>query len=370
VSPAVRALIEGATADVASVRRALEPDEALVAYFSSGKTVVAFVVGRAGFRVVDLRTAPRRLIPEVAAFLAAQAGDGALAGALHERLVAPVEPAVAEVSAAPGAGAPRRVTLVPWGPLHGVPLEALRAPGRGYLLERWEIAYLPSASVLGYVERDRGGASAASRFVALVDPDTDYDGDGAPDFPALPRARDEVGGIARLFREPLVLEGRAALEEACVRLTGGAEVIHLACHGEFFPSRPLDSTLYLGRGAAADGKLRAAEVFGIDLRRSKLVTLSGCETGRIDVRAGDEPVGLGTAFLHSGAPALLVSLWKVEDESTAALMEAFYREWLGSRGAAGADRAAALRSAKLELIRQGKFNHPRQWAAFVMIGMR
>ena len=157
-----------------------------------------------------------------------------------------------------------------------------------------------------------------------------------------------------------------ATEEACVRLSSSRGVVHLACHGEFFPSRPMSSTLYLSKGASRDGLLKAAEIFGMDFRRSRLVTLSGCETGRLDFGPGDDPVGIGTAFLHSGARTLLVSLWKVEDEATAYLMRSFYTTWL-KKG--HGNLAAALRQAKLKMIRHRKFSHPKQWAAFVLVGI-
>ena len=108
-------------------------------------------------------------------------------------------------------------------------------------------------------------------------------------------------------------------------------------------------------------------MYQIDLRGNWLVTLSGCETARSDVAAGDEPVGIGMAFLHTGARALLASLWKVEDRSTARLMEKFYSEWLGDDHPT---RVRALREAKLDLIQNYPDEGPRHWASFVLIGPR
>lgn len=369
VSPVVRALVEGAATDLVSVQRGLGVGEVLFEYFSTGSSLVAFQITDTDFRAVDLGIHPRLLSSRVSEFLKSNADNASLAAELYSLLIAPLQSDV-------HSGAVRSVTIVPWGILHRLPFEALirgaggkaaSSSGGRYLIEDWELAYLPSASVIRYVQKDAPGSVRPSRLVALVDPDTDYDNNGEPDFPKLLHAREEVAAIASMFKEKVILEGPAALEEACVRMTGAAEVLHLACHGQFFPSRPLESTLYLSRGNDADGRLRAAEVFGIDFRRSRLITLSGCETGRIDVGPGDDPVGLGTAFLHSGARALLVSLWKVEDEATSTLMENFYREWLAD---GQGNRARALRQAKLKMIRQGTFTNPRQWAAFVLIGLR
>jgi CHAT domain-containing protein len=98
-----------------------------------------------------------------------------------------------------------------------------------------------------------------------------------------------------------------------------------------------------------------------------LVTLSACETGRAVIGGGDELVGLARAFLYAGAAGLLVSQWRVDDASTAALMTRFY-------GAlrSGAGRAEALRTAQCAFLSQGPpengHQHPFFWAGFQLIG--
>jgi CHAT domain-containing protein len=337
-----------------------------VEYVSTGERLAAFCVSDREFSVVRLAASPRTLERRVTAFLdgaaGEAAGEAAVARELYRALVEPVASRVREL----GRSQTPQVIVVPWGPLHRLPFEAL-LDGDRYLVEKWELSYLPSATILKYLPRPAGKEAAPKRLVALVDPDTDYDGDGNQDYPALPFARVEVASIAPFFEHAVILAEKRALEEACARYGPTGDVVHLACHGEFFPHRPMDSTLYLGRGGASDGRLRAVEIFGMDLRRSRLVTLSGCETGKLNVAPGDDPVGIGTAFLHSGARALLVSLWKVEDEATAALMAAFYKRWLSSEDG---NRARALREAKLHLLREGRFVRPAQWAAFVLIGLR
>ncbi len=112
--------------------------------------------------------------------------------------------------------------------------------------------------------------------------------------------------------------------------------------------------------------MTTAEIFNLRLLGS-LVVLSACETGRSGLGAGDELVGLARAFLYAGASALLVSQWSVEDAATAALMRHFYQALQ-----AGAGRAAALRSAQIELL-SGRAApdwacHPFYWAGFQLIG--
>jgi CHAT domain-containing protein len=94
------------------------------------------------------------------------------------------------------------------------------------------------------------------------------------------------------------------------------------------------------------------------------VVLSACETGLGKEIHGEGIVGLTRAFLYAGAAAVVVSLWKVADASTAELMVRFHqhlRDPLRSR-------SGALRRAQLDLIESGAFAHPYYWAPFVLVG--
>ncbi len=171
----------------------------------------------------------------------------------------------------------------------------------------------------------------------------------------------EGPAIAAVLGGRLLREDEATLRELRAR-AGNCTVLHVAAHGVFRPDEPLLSSLQL-----SDGRLSALEVFDLELRCS-LVTLSACETSLGVQGAGDELMGLSRAFLYAGAPSLLLSLWKVEDRSTAALMEVFYRG-LG----AGLGKAAALRQAQLALLHGiagagTAYSAPYFWAPFVLIG--
>jgi CHAT domain-containing protein len=95
----------------------------------------------------------------------------------------------------------------------------------------------------------------------------------------------------------------------------------------------------------------------------ELVTLSACETGRANVAASDELIGLGRGFLYAGAGALLVSLWRVADDSTLQFMERMYSALFS-----GVSKAAALRHAQRSLLTENEDAHPAFWGAFQLIG--
>ena len=96
-----------------------------------------------------------------------------------------------------------------------------------------------------------------------------------------------------------------------------------------------------------------------------LVVLSGCNTGRGRFVKGEGLVGLMRAFMCAGAPRVTVSLWKVDDEATQALMTRFHQLWHDE----GRPTALALRQAQREIASVPKWGHPRYWAAWVLWGL-
>ena len=167
--------------------------------------------------------------------------------------------------------------------------------------------------------------------------------------------RDELAELAPLFPSATVLLDDQATVAALRAQAPAADVLHLACHGQFRPDNPLFSSLRL-----ADGWLTVRDAYGLDLNCG-LVTLSACETGVSAIAPGDELIGLARGFFSAGAPSLLVSLWTVDDESTAKLMASFY-----TRLRAGENPAAALRHAQCELL--SDHPHPFFWSPFVLLG--
>jgi tetratricopeptide (TPR) repeat protein len=236
-----------------------------------------------------------------------------------------------------------QLIIVPHGPLHGVPFHALY-DGQGYLIERYEISYAPSATVMARCQA-RPRRSLERALVVAVP------GDG------IPYVAQEAEAVAALFPKARLLQGQEATMSALRAAAPGRDLLHLACHGLFRADNPLFSALRLG-----DGWLTVAEAAELGLEAG-LVTLSACESGRSRVVEGDELLGLARAFLGSGAASLVVSLWLVNDASTARLMEEFYR---GLR--AGQSGAAALRAAQRALLAADP--HPYYWAPFMLVGQR
>ena len=130
------------------------------------------------------------------------------------------------------------------------------------------------------------------------------------------------------------------------------------------PSDPLLRSGIVLAGADVSGDhslLTALELAGLNLWGTELVVLSACDSGRGEIKRGQGVYGLRRALIVAGAETVVTSLWSVNDETTATLMESYYQHLLAGRG-----RAAALREAMLSVRAQKP--HPHYWAPFISIG--
>jgi CHAT domain-containing protein len=336
---------------------------ALLEYFGVGGDIVIFVVFRGSLKIERIPGAcaeTQRLVTLLRLNISRSASAVAGGGAVSETLARNARGILArlyDLLIRPAAGhlaGAARLVIVPHGVMHHVPFHALY-DGERYLIEDHEVSYSPSADLLSHFAARHGG---------LPDP-----GPG--------ERQSIVFAYARDGRLPHVeVEGRWVADVLTGRLCRGAEasiaafqsdatkcgIVHIAAHGDFNPEEPMLSSLDL-----YDGQLSTLDVFEMELNCS-LVTLSACETALGVTGAGDELMGLSRAFLFAGAPSLVLSLWMVDDRSTAALMREFYIALCD-----GQSKAAALRRAQLSLLRNQVIgdtdvSSPFFWAPFQLIG--
>ncbi|HYR11929.1 MAG TPA: CHAT domain-containing protein, partial [Longimicrobium sp.] len=245
--------------------------------------------------------------------------------------------------AAPG----ERLVLCPTGPLHAVPLHALRIGGEP-LLARNPVVYAPSLTVLRHCLARRHPRAGGIRTAALLgDPGGDRD-----EADALVRDLGPRFGAAPLLRGEVT---RAAFAAAVAE----ADLVHFQGHARHDPADPLASRLEL-----ADGVMTARDVFGLPRLRAELVVLAACESAASVVRTGDELLGLIPAFLFAGAQSVLATLWRVVGPSAALVMRHFY----DALADGAVDRAEALRRAMLAVRAVPGREAPYHWAPFVLHG--
>ncbi len=241
--------------------------------------------------------------------------------------------------------------IAPHGPLHYVPFVALH-DGSSWLVDRFTTVNIASGTVLTYLAKKP--RATMGRTVVFANPDL---GDPVMDLPFA-----ELEGQAVRARQPhALLLTRKEAQEAKVRKTShDARILHFATHGNFDTARPMESALLLAKGEGDDGILKATEVFGLALPGT-LVVLSACETGLSQIATGDEILGLTRAFMYAGAPQVIATLWEIDDEATAVLMDHFYG------GLGKHSPTSALRTAQIHLRK--RHPEPFYWAGFVPYGI-
>jgi tetratricopeptide (TPR) repeat protein len=243
------------------------------------------------------------------------------------------------------------VYLIPHGLLHYLPMHALKVGG-DYLIERNPIVYAPSTSVLKFCRakrKPRPWPVSAYRVAVFGDSRSD-----------LPMARREAEQVASMFGSRALLDKDVDRKAVRGALTA-SDLVHFAGHGYFNSSDPLASGLLLAGGES----LTAREILEMGSGfQPGLLVLSGCETGISEHAPGDELLGLTRAFLFAGAPSLLMSLWRVNDESTAFLMGNLYSRLCNENTRPTV--ADALQQAVLETKRM--YPSMDRWAPFTLVG--
>jgi CHAT domain-containing protein len=234
-----------------------------------------------------------------------------------------------------------RLIIVPHGSLHFLPFHAFY-DGAEYLIDKFEMSYAPSASVLKYCLEKDVVTGSSPLLIGVADEKA-------------PLVDEEVRRLGSFFPAARTLLNEGATRQAFADESKVSSFLHIATHAVFRQDNPMFSSFKL-----ADGWFTAFDLFSMTCQ-TNLVTLSGCQSGMSEVTGADDLLGLMRGFLYAGARSLLLSLWNVSDESTTALMSHFYKEWQK-----GAPKSVAFRSAMLAT--REKYPNPFYWAPFLLVG--
>lgn len=331
---------------LAELQKTLGPSEAVLQFHVLEARSIVWLITRSGMSAAVLPQGQTGLAPLVENFRSSvierRRDTTTLAAALYKTLLA-------EIDLAPV----QRLFVVPHGPLHYLPFQALH-DGRSFLIERSALTVWPSSAV-GARLLARGSAPVP-QLLGFGNPSTDKN---VP----LPGAEREVQQVARLFGGSEIFVQQEATKERFKAGAGRANMVHVAAHAELDDVDPLFSRILFASSAAEPGLLEAREIYTLDLRGVRLITLSACESGLGRVARGDEIIGFTRSLLSAGANSIVASLWPVADDSTDLLMGRLYREL-----AAGRDLMASMQLAQLEVQKNRRFAHPFFWAPFNVIG--
>jgi CHAT domain-containing protein/Tfp pilus assembly protein PilF len=391
----------------------LKKGEILLSYFISQEKAYAFIVSRKKLRVKQLKVKEKEINSHIERYLQSIKENNTndmnrFGSVVYEKLFKPLEKYLKKG---------REIIIVPSGKLEKIPFESLIVSKKKsgypvYLLENYRMKYLQSASLLSILRKHYTRESPTKGFIGFGDPVYDYENfkQGKPEqgsmkilatesteitenssltysphspyspnspedeikdvhrdryaraggiMDRLPHSGEEIKTIARLF-EKESLKSVTHLREQAVEDNAKAanmkdfDYIHFSCHGllsDDFQSLVLSGYFTLN------------EIMNCDYN-AKLVVLSACETGSGKMYKGEGVTGLTRAVMYAGTPAVIASLWKVDDIATKELMVKFYKNLLER----DLDKTEALRQAKLELIKNKKYRSPLFWSAFVMYG--
>ncbi|MCB0305786.1 MAG: CHAT domain-containing protein [Calditrichaeota bacterium] len=378
---------------LADIQAGLSTDRQLIEFKVTEQRLLTFLVGNDGFEWFEApvsRNELRSLVQHFRealgavnnpAFEAAREQDPR---ATYERSLT----AAAKLTAClitPIAGrldSSKTLYIVPDDMLFYVPFAALTSPqetGR-FLVEDYPIVLAPSAAIMAYTLSApplRPAVRRELQLFAAANPDGQ-----------LQKAAAEVRQIAGFFSRVDTLIGHHLSENAVRQaLQPPPQIGHFATHANTNVGNPRLAYLEVGipyarqlpessatRSASGirsdDEILTAEEIRGLDLKGTAFICLSACQTAGGRFFAGEGMVGLTTAFVEAGVPAVMSTLWDVYDDYTAELMVRFYRHWIAD----GQSKARALRRAQkevIELLRQDDqfgYPHPHRWSGFVLTG--
>jgi len=345
--------------DPAVIRQRL-PDGTLVLVFASLRdSLLVWALDRSGAAFTTLPWSAAALQDQVDA-VRLEVLDGRSTECADRLAAALLGPFADRVNAA------ARLVVVPDGAIAGLPFAVLRLPGRAEaIVDRMPMSFAPSLSVLDAATRRLATLSRRTPRSGIFVGDPAIDRGVYPSLNSLPSARAEVRDSARLYPQAKVVLGEEATAAVLTGALGAADVLHFAGHAIADAEFPLHATLAVAPSRERPGFVRAADFSGLPARRTRVVILSACSTANARPTFGEGPLTLARPFLAAGVPAVVGTLWNVDDGDAAALAPRFHRALRD-----GLSPAEALRRAQLQLKTgpDAALRHPRAWSGFVVIG--
>ncbi len=282
----------------------------------------------------------------------------------------------------------KTVYISPDGVYNQINLNTLKKTNGDFVIIKFDLAIIGNSKDIISLKNTKSSASKKDAFLL------GFPNYGGETIAPLPGTKVEVEGISKILKTSgyqVSLSEQNEATESKIKSLKGSALVHIATHGYFLPdaesggvgvdsenakNNPLLRSGLLLAGAAKtmsgevlpnlesndNGVLTAYEAMNLNLNGTDLIVLSACETGLGDVRAGEGVYGLQRAFIVAGAKAMVMSLWKVDDAATQALMTNFYTNL-----SKGGSKLKAFKQAQLQLML--KYKEPYYWGAFVMIGM-
>ena len=276
----------------------------------------------------------------------------------------------------------KQLIIVPDGELLYIPFDVLltREPkttgldfrSLPYLIKEHSINYSTSATIsFGPREKHQKQSMDLAAFAPAYNKNYKYKNlvyghkDSVMTLFPIPGALEEVNRVSRIYKGT-VIKDRMASESAFKTEAPNYNILHLSAHTIIDNENPMYSKLVFTPGAdkKEDGLLNTYELFNMNLH-AELAILSACNTGNGKLQLGEGILSISRGFFYAGVPSVVMTLWSVEDNSSAQLMGFFYNHL-----AEGLAKDEALRQAKLDYLNQSDqlSAYPYYWAGYINIG--
>lgn len=379
------------TINVKAIQKSLNAQEALIEYLVGDSILYIFYIDANNFRIEELKIKKKQLekhadsLHQVLSdyFLLSINPDSSYqiykrhAYWFYQHIVAPILKKTDEI---------KHLVIITDGVLGHLPFETFltESAKKGtdyrelpYLMNDYIISYNYAATLWQDNQRANKDANHNNKILAMA---ANYDialdsvmrnvrlptyQDMRSLLTRLPEARKEVKMLQDDFEGYFAFDELASEQNFKDKATSFA-IIHLAMHGQLNKGEQLLSSLVFTENSDSNQNnfLQAYEVSKMELN-AKLVVLSACETGYGEFEQGNGMASLARAFMYAGVPAIVVSLWNVQDEATTEIMQYFYQNL-----SEGMTKSQALRQAKLDYIKEaeGIKAHPAFWSAFIQLG--
>ena len=360
----------GQTASRQQVQAALQPGTYLLAYTVLEDRTYTWIISRNSFEVVRMNTT-RAHVERWATSLSSAAAKRD-EKTFKKALLPPYDGLIAlplsVVRRMARDTLVRRIVIVPDGAMSALPFSALRGYDTPYFIEEAPLATAGSATLYLYsLVRDSAMKVEHPTGLLVGDPAFDSHLQFAAGMQRLPNAAQEALEIQQVYGSGYdLLLGEEATAEAFLSRARTKTIVHVAAHARPNAGEPWRSLIFFARSAQDTGVLDAEELLEkLTLDQTKLVVLAACSSaGGLPV--GPEGVGpLVRPLIAAGVPAVVGTLWDVDDATAKGLMVSFHRHYREGR-----DVTVALQMAQLEALKDKSVgrNSPLVWAPFQVIG--
>jgi CHAT domain-containing protein len=271
------------------VQEFIDPQTTLVEYFVSDRNTFVFVVEKDKLHVVTVELPREKLavlvkdLRDSVFTLGEREKFNETSAVLHKQLIEPLLPHITG----------KELIIVPHDVLHYLPFHALVGSDGRYLIEKYPIYYLSSASLLQFVKEK--GKAGGEKVLAFGNPDL-----GDPEK-NLEFAELEAKEVKAAYPESSVYIGKEATEEKSKTLSANHDILHFATHAKLNEDDPLSSAVLLAREDKEDGRLEVREIFGMDLKANLVVSVAvrrDWESYRPAMSLSGSPEHLSTLGLH------------------------------------------------------------------------